>query len=317
MIPEHLETRMDPVFVHWLKATHVELPEGFKPTLEQMRGAFAQMAASVDNPIDATITVSDLTIAGRDGNAIPVRRYAHKRNNAPAPVCVFIHGGGWVLGNLDTHNSLCGDIALQSGLDVIAIDYRLSPEHIFPAALNDCVDVVQHLESNCNDFNIDTHKMAILGDSAGANLAAACCLQLRNSKVSLKAQVLVYPALAASMDADSYTENKDVPGFTAEDLEFFFRAYNNGMDTPLDPLSAPLTVEDVSGSPETFISAAEFDLLRDDGVIYADKLKQAGVEVTLRIEKGVGHSYLWLRKTSPVAIEAFAEQIAFLQAKVT
>jgi len=314
MIPEHLEARMDPVFVHWLRATHVELPEGFKPTLEQMRGAFAQMAASVDNPVDPSITISDLSINGRDGNTIPVRRYTHERNNAAAPVCVFIHGGGWVLGNLDTHNGLCGDIALQSGMDVIAIDYRLSPEHIFPAALNDCVDVVEHIAANSTALKIDSHNIAVLGDSAGANLAAASCLQLRQSTVQIKAQILVYPALAANMDASSYAENKEVPGLTEEDLEFFFRAYNNGQDTPIDPLCAPLTVDDVSGLPDTFISAAEFDPLRDDGVVYADKLKQAGVATTLRVEKGVGHSYLWLRNTSPVAIEAFAAQMAFLKA---
>jgi acetyl esterase len=267
MIPEHLEARMDPVFVQWLKATHVELPEGFKPTLEQMRGAFAQMAASVDNPIDPSIRVSDHSIDGRDGHTIPVRRYAHQRNNAPAPVCVFMHGGGWVLGNLDTHNGLCGDIALQSGLDVIAIDYRLSPENVFPAALHDCVDVVQYINANSSSLNIDSQNIAILGDSAGANLATATCLQLRDSTVSVKAQLLVYPALAANMDADSYTENEAVPGLSAEDLEFFFRAYNNAQDTPLDPLCAPLMVEDVSGLPDTFISAAEFDPLRDDGVL--------------------------------------------------
>ncbi len=317
MIPEQLEARMDPVFVQWLKATHVELPEGFKPTLEQMRGAFAQMALSADNPIDPSISVSDHSVAGRDGNTIPVRRYAHERNNAPAPVCVFMHGGGWVLGNLDTHNGLCGDIALHSGMDVIAVDYRLSPEHIFPAALNDCVDVIQHLASNSQQLNIDSQQITILGDSAGANLAAASSLQLRNSTVSIKAQVLVYPALAANMDAGSYTENKAVPGLTEEDLEFFFRAYNNGQDTPLDPLAAPLTVDDVSGLPDTFISACEFDPLRDDGVMFADKLKKAGVDVTLRIEKGVGHSYLWLRRTSPVAIEAFTQQMTFLRAKLT
>jgi acetyl esterase len=315
MIPEHLEARMDPVFVQWLKATHVELPEGFKPTLEQMRGAFAQMAASVDNPIDPSIRVSDHSIDGRDGHTIPVRRYAHQRNNTPAPVCVFMHGGGWVLGNLDTHNGLCGDIALQSGLDVIAIDYRLSPENVFPAALHDCVDVVQYINANSSSLNIDSQNIAILGDSAGANLATATCLQLRDSTVSVKAQLLVYPALAANMDADSYTENEAVPGLSAEDLEFFFRAYNNAQDTPLDPLCAPLMVEDVSGLPDTFISAAEFDPLRDDGVLYADKLKQAGVDVTLRLEQGVGHSYLWLRKTSPVAIDAFAAQMAFLRGK--
>ncbi len=316
MISDQLAARMDPVFVHWLKATHVELPEGFKPTLEQMRGAFAQMAASVDSPIDPAITVSDHSITGRDGNTIPVRRYSHERSNAPAPVCVFMHGGGWVLGNLDTHNSLCGDIAMQSGMDVIAIDYRLSPENIFPAALNDCTDVIQHLESNSQKLNIDSQQIAVLGDSAGANLAAASCLQLRNSSVSITTQVLVYPALAANMDAGSYTENKDVPGLTEEDLEFFFRAYNNGQDTPLDPLCAPLTVDDVSGLPATFISSCEFDPLRDDGVMYADKLTQAGVDVTLRIEKGVGHSYLWLRRTSPVAIEAFAEQMNYLRGKL-
>jgi acetyl esterase len=200
-------------------------------------------------------------------------------------------------------------------LDVIAIDYRLSPENVFPAALHDCVDVVQYINANSSSLNIDSQNIAILGDSAGANLATATCLQLRDSTVSVKAQLLVYPALAANMDADSYTENEAVPGLSAEDLEFFFRAYNNAQDTPLDPLCAPLMVEDVSGLPDTFISAAEFDPLRDDGVLYADKLKQAGVDVTLRLEQGVGHSYLWLRKTSPVAIDAFAAQMAFLRGK--
>jgi len=310
MIPARIESVIDPVYAEWLKATQVELPEGFVPTTEQMRDAFAQMTASVDNPVDSSITVTDNAVQGRDGNAIAVRVYQHSAVNDASPVVVFIHGGGWVLGNLDTHNGLCGDIALKSGFSVVAIDYRLSPEVQFPAALHDCEDVVAHLVANASELNIDTSRMAIMGDSAGGNLAAACSLSL--AKNQFKAQVLVYPALAANPESDSHKENADVPGLTAEEMEFYFRAYNGGVE-PVSPLVAPVTVEDVSAQPPTFISVAALDPLRDDGIIYKDKLDKAGVSAVLRIEESFGHSYLWLRNASPAAAEAFAAQMEYLK----
>lgn len=312
MIPERIAATIDPVFAQWLRDTHVELPDGFVPSTEQMRAAFAQMAAAVDSPIHTSINIVDQTVPGRTGHNIPVRVYRNEGADSAAPVCVFIHGGGWVLGNLDTHNSLCADIARQAKVTVVAVDYRLSPEHQFPAALHDCEDVVLHVVNNADELNIDQSRMAVLGDSAGANLATACCISLLDRNVQFKTQVLVYPALGASMDAPSYTENADVPGLSVEDMAFYFRAYNGG-DVPKGPLAAPLQLSDVGAQPNTFISVAEFDPLRDDGTQYASKLEKAGVNVTLRTENGLGHSYLWLRHSSVVAREAFAAQTAFLK----
>jgi len=315
MIPERIAADIDPAYEHWLRATNVELPEGFEPTLEQMRGAFETMTAAVNNPIDQSISVENKFVPGRDGHRIPVRVYRHKKTSEPAPVCVFIHGGGWVLGNLETHNGLCGDIALNSGATVVAIDYRLSPEHQYPAALNDCEDVLQTMTANAAAWNIDDTRIALFGDSAGGNLATACSIVCVEKGLKLKAQVLVYPALAASMDAPSYTENADVPGLTVDDMAFFFRAYNGG-DEPKGPLAAPLIASNVGGQPNTLISVAALDPLRDDGVMYAEKLENAGVSVTLSVEKSVGHSYLWLRHQSPIAVAAFTEQTDFLKSQL-
>lgn len=315
MIPDHYKQLLDPAFIAWLEATHAPLPPGFQPKPEQLRAGFAAQMQPFNGPVDDSLLVENMCISGRDNLSIPLRIYRHRDANNPQPAGFFLHGGGWVVGNLDTHSGLCSDLAMKTGAAVIAIDYRLAPEHIFPAALNDCVDTVRHVHAHAAELGIDATRLAIIGDSAGASLAAGSCLLLRDSDVSLCAQALVYPALASDMDRPSYKENADVPGLSEAEMRFFFISYVGSEILP-DPLAAPLAVDDVSGVPDAYITVAQFDPLRDDGIDYASKLKAAGVAVTVRTEPGLGHAYLWVRRTSKTAGDALDSLCAFVREKL-
>ena len=158
MIPDHIKDQLDPAFLAWLEATQIPLPPGFEPTLEQMRAGFIQQMEPYNGPTDPNLVTRDTVVVGRDGHSIPLRIYQHRAATEAAPACFFLHGGGWVLGNLETHRGLCSDIAIQTGTTVIAIDYRLSPEYEFPAALNDCIDAVEHVHQHSTEFAIDAKK---------------------------------------------------------------------------------------------------------------------------------------------------------------
>ncbi len=311
MIPDQLKKRMDPEFAAWLAATQVELPPDFQPTPEQMRDGFINQTRPYNGPIDPSLVVEDGLVLSSAGHNIPLRFYRHADAIGPQPTCVFIHGGGWVVGDLNTHQELCNDIAMQTNMTVVAVHYRLSPEHIYPAALDDCKTVLGYLHSQADALGVDKSKLNIIGDSAGGSLAAATSMALRRSPIAIKSQALIYPALGADMSLPSYSENAHVPGLSEAEMVFFYTSYIGGEVAP-DPLAAPLTVVDVSQLPPTFITVAEFDPLRDDGVKFAEKLQDANIPVTLRIEPGVGHAYMWVRRTSPVAGQALEALCRFL-----
>ena len=158
-------------------------------------------------------------------------------------------------------------------------------------------------------------KLAIVGDSAGASLAAATSLVMREKPIELSAQALIYPALGADLSLPSFTENAEVPGLSESEMVFFFTSYIGGEDLP-DPLAAPLTVKDISNLPPTFITVAQFDPLRDDGIHFARRLQAAGVENIIRTEPGLGHSFMWVRHSSPIAAAALEALCAFLSSKL-
>ncbi len=312
LISPALAERMDPAFKAWVEATHVELDANQLPTPEQMRAGFAQMCAAVNNPTDSSLKVIDFSITTRDGADIKARLYQHPNRKSAAPVCVFLHGGGWVVGDLDTHSGVASDLAMQSHCDIVAVDYRLSPEHQYPVAQNDTEDALLYLREHAEQLNLDADRMGIIGDSAGASLAAGVALKARtNQEINLKLQVLIYPTLTDNTDAASYEENKAVPGLGDAELAYYFKAYMGGETAP-SPYAAPLTVNNVEGLPPTFISVAELDRLRDDGIAYAEKLQKADVQAEVEVVPGVGHAYLWLRRSSEVAASAFANINTFI-----
>lgn len=315
MIPDRLKDRFDPVYAAWLDASNPPLPEGYEPTLEQMRAGFREQVAISNGPLSDHIVTEDAIIIGRDGHSIPVRFYRHRDAHGPQPLCCFLHGGGWVLGDIDTHQGVCNDTALHTGVTVVSIDYRLSPEHRFPDALHDTVDVLEALIANADAHAIDADRMMISADSAGTNLGVAAALTLRGTSAAPKALALVYPALGADMDRPSFAENADVPGLTPASMRFFFTSYIGGEVLP-DPLAAPLTVDDLGGLPPVFISCAELDPLRDDATDFAARLEAIDQSVTLRIERGLGHGFLWVRKQSPAAGAAFEALCRFIVSSI-
>jgi len=315
MIPDRIKSLIDPVYATWLDASSPSVPAGFQPTVQQMREGFRQQVAISNGPIDECLLVENTSINGRSGHQIPIRLYRHRNAMEQSATCIFLHGGGWVLGDLDTHEGLCNDLAIRTGVNVIAVDYRLSPEHTYPKALHDVIDVLTTVSAETHRFGVDANRIAIMGDSAGASLALAAALTLRGQKALPIAMILVYPGIGDTMDRPSFTENHDVPGLTPELMQFFMMSYLGGESLP-DPLAAPLTVQDKAGLPPTFISVGELDPLRDDGTELAAQLSAANVPVTLDRAAGLGHGFLWVRRQSTVAGDVFTKLAEFVRSSL-
>ncbi len=244
-------------------------------TAPQARDAFATLRSVVDNPTPVH-SISDQIIPANT-HSIPIRVYRNN-DNSRQPALVWLHGGGWVLGNLDTADLPCRDLAKHSGCTVISVDYRLAPEAPFPAAFDDSLLATEWVIANSASLNIDPSRIAIGGDSAGANLAACAAIAARDKGLSLAQQLLIYPAIDAACDTPSYEENADGYFLTRTMMQWFWDQY---MPSPLnrnDIRVAPLNA-DLTKLPPAWVLTAGFDPLRDDGVNYADSLIAAGVAV--------------------------------------
>ncbi len=236
--------------------------------------------------------VRDLSIPGGDvGTELPVRVYEPDADG-PAPVVVYFHGGGWVVGNLDTHDATCRTLAAESGSVVVSVDYRLAPEHPFPAPVEDCYAALEWVAENAAVVGGDPGRLAVAGDSAGGNLAAAVALLARDRDgPSLAHQVLVYPVTDFDLTTDSYEENAEGYFLTREDMAWFWDHY---LERPVDrsnPYAAPLQARDLSNLPPATVVTAGFDPLRDEGVAYADRLDEAGTSVSHHHYEGVIHGF--------------------------
>jgi acetyl esterase len=206
---------------------------------------------------------------------------------------VYLHGGGWVVGDLDSHAFICAELASALGVLVIAVDYRLAPEHPFPAAFDDCLSVWRALRTG--PFRLDPARTLVAGDSAGGNLAAALCLALRDAgEPAPCAQVLIYPGLGGDRRLPSRSECVDAPLLSGSDLDCYHGLYLRGIRRPT-AYAMPLLADDFSGLPPAWIAVAQFDPLRDDGVLYAERLNAAGVSATLYYGEGLVHGCLRAR----------------------
>jgi len=247
-------------------------------------------------------SVEDALVPGPGGD-IAVRVYRPSLAKG-LPAVVYAHGGGWVLADLELHDGTCRDIAAQSGAVVVAVDYRKAPEHPFPAAFEDCLAVTEHLLGG--GFDVDGSRVALVGDSAGGNLAAALALQLRGAQRAPIHQVLMYPVVAASAGTtESYVRFAEGFFLTRRDMEYFYDQYAAGCDRQ-DPRLAPATATDLAGSMAATVVLAEADPLVDEGRAYAQALVDAGVEVELRIWPGQVHPFVALGAFMDDAAEARA-----------
>ncbi|MCA9077954.1 MAG: alpha/beta hydrolase [Planctomycetaceae bacterium] len=237
-----------------------------------------------------------------DGGEIPVRIFTPLIQTAELdamdepeegrPMIVFFHGGGWVTGSIETHEAVCRRMANEGRCLVIAVDYRLAPEHKFPAAVDDAFASVQWAVGKAEHLGGDPQRLYVCGDSAGGNLAAAVCLKARDGGgPDIRGQILIYPITNDQFDTDSYRDNATGYHLTTENMRWFWQQYLANESEGEDPLASPLKATDHSNLPDALIITVEKDPLRDEGVAYADRLSAAGCLVDQIHCTGMVHGF--------------------------
>ena len=269
------------------------------PALESLPAAEARIAAAeslkpFEGERDAVARTEDTQVPGPEG-AIAVRVYT-PAGPAPFPGLVYFHGGGWVLCDLETHDAVCRAIARQAGAVVVAVDYRLAPEHRFPAAVVDCYTATRWVAANAEHLGIDPQRIVVGGDSAGGNLAAVVSRKCRDEAgPALALQVLVYPVTnLASFETPSYQEFADGYFLTRAEMEWFRDCYLARPEDGDNPDASPLLAQDLRGLPPALVITGECDVLRDEGERYARRLADAGVAVTATRYAGMIHPFFSL-----------------------
>lgn len=276
----------------------VDKTESFTSTdtsLAGLRQNYNRMCQAFTPPPPQDLLIEDFSLGG-----VAVRSY-RPTTASPSdgwPCLLYIHGGGWAVGGLDSHDFICFELAAALQVLVIAIDYRLAPEHPFPAAYDDCRSVWQAIQAGQGPHAINRQRLVVAGDSAGGNLAAALCLGLRDDGLPVpNAQVLIYPGLGGPADLPSRRDCKDAPLLSAADADGYKTLYLR--DANPSPYAMPLLAKDFGGLPKAFIAVAQFDPLRDDGMLYAERLQAAGVATVLYPGKGLVHGCLRARRQVP------------------
>jgi acetyl esterase len=276
---------------------------------EHVRQAYKLM--DIDKKVEMA-SVVDRTFPGPAGD-VPVRVYSPVDGVGPHPVLVFFHGGGWVICDLETHDAMARSLAAASGATVVSVDYRLAPEHPFPAAVDDCLAAVRWVASpeGAASLGVDPVRLAVGGDSAGGNLAAVVAQQLRDSGPPLRFQLLVYPVTDAHLTHPSIDENAEGYFLTKADMVWFRGHYLGAGWAPLatDPRVSPLLAPEaaVRGVAPALVITAEFDPLRDEGEAYAENLRAAGVPVTVSRYDGVIHGFVSMAELIPEGKAAIDE----------
>ena len=257
----------------------------------------------------------DRSVPGRAGD-IPVRLY-FPNEKKDLPVITYFHGGGFVIYGLDSHDHVCRRLCRDNEAVVVSVDYRLAPEHKFPASVYDCYDALIWVSQNVASLNGSADKLIVLGDSAGGNLAAVMCHLSRDlGGPKIAAQVLVYPTVDARMQHPSVTENGDGYILTASLMRWFLNHYKNTDADILNPLMSPLLAKNFSNLPPALILVAGLDPLRDEGKEYAEKLQAAGNQVQLSVYEGLTHSFFSMPGLSKRCVVAYKEIEGFLSVHV-
>ena len=258
-------------------------------TVEEARANMLAMR-EVAGPELAMAKVEDRTVPGPDGE-IPVRIYTPE-GSGPWPVLVWFHGGGWVIGNLESHDALCRKLARQAGCLVVSVDYRLAPEAKFPAPAEDCYAATAWVAANAATLDGDPSRIAVGGDSAGANLAAVVALMARDrGGPELIYQVLAYPPTDFNFETTSYLENAEGYGLTRSSMIWFWNHYLRTEADGRHPYASPLQAENLRGLPPALVYTAEYDVLRDEGEAYAERLRMAGIPVEGKRYPGLIHGF--------------------------
>jgi len=261
-------------------------------TAEQARAKMRALLEANQIPAPAIYRVEDRHIAGADGQ-IAARIYTPE-GSPPMGVLLYFHGGGWVLGDLESHDRVCRALANGAGCVVVSIDYRLAPEHVFPAGAMDCYAATQWVAENAASFGADRSRMAVGGDSAGGNLAAAVSLMARDrGGPAINFQLLLYPVTDCALDTPSQKEfAEDGYVLSRADMEWFWKNYLDRAAEKNNPYACPLRAKNLSGLPPALVLTASHDPLRDEGERFAERLIAAGVKVTCTRYEGVTHGFV-------------------------
>lgn len=274
-------------------------------TPAQARAAYEAGSGVLDIPRPVLKRVEDFSIPARDGYTLPARLYAP--SHEALPVLLYFHGGGFTIGSIASHDVLCRQLSHLAGCAVVSLDYRLAPEHPFPAAANDAWDALQWLAAHAAALGLDARHLAVGGDSAGGTLAAMSAILARDAGIELALQLLFYPGCATHQDAPSH--RRFAQGFVLEeaDIRWFFNHYLRSPEDREDWRFAPLMAPQVDDVAPAWLGLAECDPLVDEAVMYGDKLRAAGVPVELEIYRGVTHEFIKMGRILPEARHAHAD----------
>lgn len=272
----------------------------------------AQALGSLSGTPEPVAKVENRTIPGLAGD-IPIRIYTPAGNGA-FPVLVFFHGGGWVIGDLETQDGPCRSLANGAACVVVSVDYRLAPEHKFPAAPEDTYAATQWVAANAKSINVDPTRIALGGDSAGGNLTAVTAQMARDrGGPRLTFQLLIYPVTDGACDTVSYRENADGYLLTKDMMQWFWNLYVRNQADLQDPMASPLRAQSLKGLPAALVQTAEFDPLRDEGEAYAARLKEVGVPVKLTRYPGMIHGFFGMASVINQAKVAIADAAGALR----
>ena len=287
-----------------------QLPPMSQGTPEEARATFTQLTVAGRQPADvvAVGSTEELSIPGPAGD-LPARVY-RPAEPGPAPTVLLFHGGGWVIGDLETHDNAARFLCRDCRAVVVSVGYRLAPEAPFPAAVDDALAATRWAAEHLSELGGD-QRLALAGDSAGGNLAAVVAQQLRGAGgPRLAAQLLIYPATDASADYPSRTENGEGYFLDRATIEWFMNQYAPDPASRVDPRISPLLTHDLSGLPPAVVVTAQFDPLRDEGEAYAERLTAAGVPTQVRRFDGLIHGFFDMAPVSAAARRAVDETCA-------
>jgi acetyl esterase len=296
VLPSVLTPAMRSVIERMVRAGHPPLH-----TLQaaDARAAYAKGCDVLEVPKAQLVRVQDLQVPARDGALLGARLYAPSHDKLP--VLLYLHGGGFTIGSVQTHDILCRELSRLSGAAVLSLDYRLAPEYPFPCAVHDAWDGLHWLRGQGAALGLDTTRLAIGGDSAGGTLAAVCALLARDAGLPLALQLLIYPGCIAHADTPSHHTYSQGYVLSAQSIAFFFAQYIPDRAQREDWRFAPLNAPDHSGLAPAWIGLAECDPLVDEGIVYGDILRAAGVPVSLEIYRGVTHEFIKMGRAIPEA----------------
>jgi acetyl esterase len=295
-------------------------PSYHELTAQQARAAYEMSAPILEIPSAPMFSVEDLAVPTRDGATIRARLYQPSEPSwaEPAPSLVYYHGGGFTVGSVDTHDALCRMFARDAQCAVLSVDYRLAPEHKFPAAVHDAFDALSWLHANAGLYGFDAGRIAVGGDSAGGTLAAVCAVLARDAGLpKLALQLLIYPGTIGYQQTDSHARLADGYLLSGKTIQWFFEQYVRDQgdrdDWRFAPLDGTRGAPAFNGLAPAWIATAEYDPLSDEGVAYAEKLRAAGNEVTLKRYAGMIHEFFKMGGFVPDVAQAHFDSASALR----